>query len=131
MIENHYQGERYEAQDLDRLDYSSSLIASASSSESGPFVMPHARKVDEVEGRDLTFAGLMDQLGLAFQEELSSPAEQSRKLDSDGDGKKVSVSLCNVFVSSSCRNFDCYYLYMSRLLKSLSHFSLPCHGEYM
>ncbi|XP_050720122.1 uncharacterized protein LOC127000441 [Eriocheir sinensis] len=89
VIENFYKGERYEAKDLSHLPYSSSLLASASSSPSGPFVMPHARKVDGVEGRDLTFSGLMEQLGLAFQEELRADpsTEQSRKLDSEG--KKV------------------------------------------
>lgn len=90
VIENYYKGERYEPKNLDRLPYSSSLIASASSSPSGPFVMPHARKVDGAEGRDLTFAGLMEELGLAFQEELRSDPSpvESRKLDSDA--KKVS-----------------------------------------
>lgn len=94
VIENFYKGERYETKDLSHLQYSSSLLASASSSPSGPFSMPQARKVDGVEGRDLTFSGLMEQLGLAFQEELrSDPSmEQSRKLDSEG--KKVRVFVC-------------------------------------
>ncbi|MPC95545.1 hypothetical protein E2C01_090762 [Portunus trituberculatus] len=91
LIENIYKGEKYEDTELSRMPYSSSLIASASASPSGPFLMPQARKVEESQGREFTFSGLMEQLGLAFQEELNKddPASgRSRKLVQE-EGKKV------------------------------------------
>ena len=115
LIENYYKGERYEPKEPsnEHLSYSSSLIASASSSPTGPFLMPQARKMDESEGRELTFSGLMDQLGIAFQEELKGdPAsERSRQLGRAEDGKKVGLLWCYYYCYYYCIYYYYYHYY--------------------
>lgn len=96
VIESVYKGEKYEseASRLKNLPYSSSHIASAFASDGGDL---QARKMPDEEGRNFPYSGLMQQLGEALNNLVSSHLnqegrrDQGRDLDLQEEGKQVGL----------------------------------------